>query len=91
MPTNLAVTSYGYCYYVLIVANLVRSGISETDDDVGTAFNFAEHLAYERYKHEVEDWRRSSTSGHLQSYGDRFHIASSMINRLKQPSYGLID
>ena len=51
MPTNLAVTSFGYCYYVLIVANLVRSGISETDDDVGTAFNFAEHLAYATYKY----------------------------------------
>ena len=92
MPTNLAVTSYGYCYYVLIVANLVRSGISETDDDVGAAFNFAEHLAYETYRHEEQGLDDEFDFGAFtESYGDRFHIASSMINRLKQPSYGLID
>ena len=39
MPTNMSVTSYGHCYYVLIVANLIRSGISESDDDVNAAFN----------------------------------------------------
>ena len=92
MPTNLAVTSYGYCYYVLIVANLVKSGISETDDDVGTAFNFAEHLAYETYRHEEQGLDDEfDFVAFTESYGDRFHIASSMINRLKQPSYGLID
>ena len=92
MPNNLAVTSYGYCYYVLIVANLVKSGISETDDDVGTAFNFAEHLAYERYKHEEQGLGEEFDFGvFTETYGHRFHIASSMINRLKQPSYGLID
>ena len=92
MPTNLAVTSYGYCYYVLIVANLVKSGISETDDDVGTAFNFAEHLAYETYRHEEQKLDDEfDFVAFTESYGDRFHIASSMINRLKQPSYGLID
>ena len=92
MPTNMSVTSYGYCYYVLIVANLIRSGISETDDDVGAAFNFAEHLAYKTYKHhkgELED--KLDFSAFTASYNANFYIASSIINRMKQPSYGLIN
>ena len=92
MPTNLAVTSYGYCYYVLIVANLVRSGISETDDDVGAAFNFAEHLAYETYRHEERELEGEFDFGAFtKSYRDKFYIATSIINRLKEPSYGLIN
>ena len=92
MPTNLSVTSYGYCYYVLIVANLVRSGISETDDDVGAAFNFAEHLAYERYRHDERELEEDfDFEGFANNYGEKFYIASSMVSRLKQPSYGLIN
>ena len=92
MPTNMSVTSYGYCYYVLIVANLIRSGISETDDDVGAAFNFAEHLAFETYRHqerELED--EFDFQAFAGSYNDKFYIATSIINRIKQPSYGLIN
>ena len=92
MPNNMSVTSYGYCYYVLIVANLVRSGISETDDDVGAAFNFAEHLAFETYRHgEQELEEELDFEAFAKSYRDKFYIASSIINRIKEPSYGLIN
>ena len=50
MPSNLSVTSYGHCYYVLIFASLVRAGISRTDDAINACFNFAEHLAYDIYR-----------------------------------------
>ena len=92
MPNNMSVTSYGYCYYVLIVANLVRSGISETDDDVGAAFNFAEHLAFETYRHEEQELEEElDFEAFNKSYTDKFYIALSIINRIKEPSYGLIN
>jgi hypothetical protein len=92
MPNNMSVTSYGYCYYVLIVANLVRSGISETDDDVGAAFNFAEQLAFETYRHEEQELEEElNFEAFANSYRDKFYIATSIINRIKEPSYGLIN
>lgn len=47
MPSNLSVTSYGHCYYVLIIAHLLKSGVSQSDDEINACFNFAEHLAFE--------------------------------------------
>ncbi len=91
MPTDMSITSYGHCYYVLIVANLIRSGISKTDDDVNACFNFAEHLAFEVYRHR----RQLSQSpfdftGFLTKYKDRFFIKESIVNRLRHRSYGFV-
>ena len=92
MPTNMSVTSYGHCYYVLIVANLIRSGISESDDDVNTAFNFAEHLAYDIYLQSKNTTDEPyDFEAFLAGYDRRFFIKVSIVNRLKQPSYGLIN
>ena len=48
MPTNLSITSYGHCYYVLIFASLVRAGVSQSDDSINTCFNLPNifHLAF---------------------------------------------
>ena len=92
MPTNMSITSYGHCYYVLIVGNLMRSGISETDDDVNACFNFAERLAFEIHQ------QRSQHSdvpfdfyAFLTKYRQLFIIKDSIVNRLKHPAYGLIN
>ena len=92
MPDNLSVTSYGYCYYALIVANLVQAGISHSDDSVGAAFNFAEHLAFEAYKHEEQELSAEFDFEAFEAnYNERFAIPSSIVNRLKHRHYGLID
>ena len=92
MPTNMSVTSYGYCYYVLIVANLIQSGISETDDDVGAAFNFAEHLAFQTYRHQEQQLEEAfDFQAFAANYNQKFYIASSIVNRIRQPSHGLIN
>ena len=91
MPTNMSITSYGHCYYVLIVANLIRSGISKTDDDVNACFNFAEHLAFEIYRHREQHADVGfDFNAFLAKYNKRFFINKSIVNRLNHPSYGLI-
>lgn len=37
MPENLSITSYGHCYQVLIISNLVKAGISRADNDIDTS------------------------------------------------------
>ena len=46
MPDNLSITSYGHCYHALIVARLIKAGISPEDNDINSCFNFAEQLAF---------------------------------------------
>ena len=92
MPSNMSITSYGYCYYVLIFASLARAGISKSDDAMNACFNFADHLAFETYQHRKQhpevpfDFQRF-----LKEYCERFLIATSIINRLKDKTYGIIN
>ena len=92
MPSNMSITSYGNCYQALIVANFVRSGISNTDDDVNTAFNFAEHLAYEVYLS-----RKGSRDENLdvdkfvELYNQKYFIPNSIVNRMRTGDYRIFD
>ena len=87
----MAITSYGHCYYILIVANLMRSGISKADDDVNACFNFAERLAFSIYQHrEARNGNAFDFAAFVEEYRGQFFIKDSIINRLKQPPYGLI-
>ena len=52
MPPDLTISSYGYCYHVLIIGYLVKSGISNADADIEPCLNFAERLAFEIFKSE---------------------------------------
>ena len=92
MPNNMAITSYGHCYHALIVASLIRAGISKADEEVSACFNLAEELAFETY---LDKLRKSNESfdfpRFLREYNKRFLIKSSTINRLKNRSFGIID
>ena len=91
MPANLSITSYGHCYQALIVANLVKAGISREDNDINASFNFAENLAFKIYQNS-----KSSTSTPLdlkefiEEYRVKFIISDSIVNRLKKEDYGII-
>ena len=92
MPSNLSVTSYGHCYYMLIVASLIRAGISKRDDEVGACFNFLEQLAYSRYAHLTECPNESFEFGkYVDQYREKFFINVGTINRLKHVTYGMIN
>ena len=92
MPAGLAITSYGHCYYALIVASLVRAGVSRQDSDINACFNFAEHLAFETYQRTS---RNEATpldfNDFVEQYRREYVISNAVINRLKHEEFGLID
>ena len=52
MPSNMRITSYGHCYYVMILANLIKAGIPRSDDAINACLHFAENLAFRIYQSE---------------------------------------
>ena len=92
MPRNLTVSSYGYCYYVVILAHLMKSGIQNSDADITPCFNFAEHLAFEIYKSGAADKRlgRERMASFEEEYRERFIISKSTLRRLSDIEYGIV-
>lgn len=92
MPNELAVTSYGHCYYVLILAHLQRSGISGADGQIDACFNFAEGLAFEIYKSKSANHRLESAQfdAFILEYRLKFVLPESTLNRVCDSNYGII-
>ena len=92
MPTGLSISSYGHCYQALIVAGLIRAGISRQDSDINACLNFAEHLARSLYLHrEAEQEEAFAFQSFVDSYGDQYHMPRSMVSRLTAPEFGLLN
>ena len=92
MPTNLSVTSYGHCYYVLILAHLVKSGISKSDDEINACLNFSEHLAFEIYDNgdDAHCIGQDSLEKFIEEYKRNYVIKNSTLNRLFHQYYGIV-
>ena len=92
MPRDLKISSYGHCYYVVILAHLLKSGISESDADITVCLNFAEHLAIEIHRGET----MQKALGHdgmtefVNSYRERFILPEGTLRRLLDPDYGIL-
>ena len=92
MPNNMTITSYGHCYYALIVASLITAGISKADDEVGACFNLAEQLSFKTYLHRSQNKGEAfDFAKFVEEYNEIFLIKSSTLNRLKHIDYGIID
>jgi len=92
MPAGMSITSYGHCYLVLIIANLIRSGIAREDDQLNACFNFAEHLAHAIYRSDEKGCNEPfEFKNFLAKYKKKFIIKDSIVNCLKRKPYGLID
>ena len=90
-PGNPPVTSFGHCYYVLIVSRLFYAGI-KSEDALNTCFNFLEALAYDQYVLASEgDQTQSTLDTFLARYQEHYIIQQSIINRLTHPELGIID
>ena len=92
MPDNLSITSYGHCYQVLIVARLIKAGISREDNDINACFNFAENLAFKIY----QDSKRQALTQldfdkFVEEYRRKFIISDSILSRLTKRDYGIIN
>lgn len=91
MPRDLSITSYGHCYYVFIIASLIRAGIAKSDDAVNSCFNFAEQLSLATFRASRENNQRQlDFRVFLTDYCDRYIIKKSILNRMMHKDYGLI-
>ena len=90
-PGSMPITSFGHCYYALIVSRLVHAGIG-SDDAMNTCFNFLEEIAYATY---VRKNCGSEDQGDLENfvarYRKHFIIQDAILNRLSHPEFGVID
>ncbi len=93
MPDNLSISSYGHCYHALIVANLIKAGISRSDNDINVCFNFSEQLAYRLYLHHRAPNRgdgKFDFASFVREYEDIYVIPKSILSRLQHDRYGLL-
>ena len=74
---------------MLIVTNLVKAGIPTTDDGIGTAFNFAEHIAFELFQCRRDD-KPFDFRSFVSDYKRRFIIPDAILSRLQHPDYGIV-
>ena len=92
MPHDLKISSYGHCYYVVILAHLVKSGISRSDADLGSCLNFAEHLAF--HIHGVGNTQRAlgleGMAEFVNSYRKRFILPQATLRSLSAMNYGIV-
>ena len=92
MPNDLSITSYGHCYYVLIIAHLFKSGIAKSDDEINACLNFAENLAFKIYCKGSGGHRIGSelVDELKKEYKRKFIIKESTLNRLFNSDYGIV-
>ena len=93
MPNDLAISSYGHCYYVLIIAHFAKSGIARTDDEINSCLNFAEQLAYKIFTespstHTIDN---ATFDKFKADYGKTFlPVKTSTFQRILHPDYGIV-
>jgi TIR domain-containing protein len=92
MPRDLKITSYGHCYYALIIAHLIKSGIDPTDENINPCFNFARNLAYRIYLGQSKEQTISASeyADFLVKYNEKYIIRQSLVNKLFS-STGILD
>ena len=91
MPDDLSITSYGYCYQVLIVATLRKAGIPLEDYAINTCYNFAERLAFKIYQNtKSHGATQLDFNEFVAEYREDFIISDSILNRLIEDDYGII-
>lgn len=92
MPGNLAITSHGHCYHALIIAHLLKAGISRSDDEIDSCLNFSEHLAYEIHCGGGESISigLDAFEGFVEEYKKTYLLKDSTLNRLCDQEYGIV-
>ena len=93
VPSNISITAYGHCYYVLIISSLVKAGIGPRDKDIETCLNFARHLAfaiYEGKKIKETEFSGKDFGRFVKKYQEKYMIPEHIINRMKHKEYGIL-
>ena len=92
MPSDLSITSYGHCYHVLIVSHLQKAGVSHSDDQLDSCFNFGAHLAFEIFSCNSAQFSlgRLRFDEFVERYGAKFVITESTLQKICDVSYGIV-
>ena len=92
MPTNMLITSHGYCYQVMIIAHLIKAGISRSDDEIDSCFNFAEHFAFAIHQAEVGGGGigLGAFETFVGEYRTTYLLKQSTLSRLCDGEYGIV-
>ncbi len=94
MPKDFNITSYGHCYYALILARLIKSGIARSDDSLNVCLQFSERLAYAKYRSESIDGNKFAEKEFkvfIEKYRETFVLPDYIFNRMQGGEYGLFD
>ena len=92
MPKNLPISSYGHCYYILILSYLAKSGISRSDDEINACLNFLENMAFKIYLSDSQERCMGSKTlkAFIVEYKMDYIIKDSTLNRMSGKDYGVI-
>ena len=94
MPKDFNITSYGHCYYALILARLIKSGIARSDDSLNVCLQFSERLAYAKYWAESingEKFTKQEFESFVLRYRKTYVLPDSILNRMQGGEYGIFD
>lgn len=85
---DMKITSYGHCYYALILNYLVKNGITE-NDSIDTSLNFLSELSYSIYSAK-ESYTKQHYNNFKKKYKDEFIIQDSILKRLENGDYPIL-
>ena len=93
MPTNLSVTAYGHCHYMMILAHLLNAGLDKEDSEIDACLNVAAEFAFYLFRSGC-GWSGELTGTEMEAfleyYRGKYHLVDSTLRRLRHPQYGLI-
>ena len=92
MKKDLSITSYGHCYFVLIMAHLAKSGIPMDGGEIDACMNFAECLAFEIYSNNSgEQCIGSDALGRfVEGYKKKYLLRDSTLSRMLHKNFGIV-
>ena len=92
MPNDLSISSYGHCYYILILSYLAKSGISRSDDEINACLNFLENMAFKIYISNAKErfLGFESLADFIVDYKKDYLIRDSTLSRISGKDYGII-
>ena len=93
MPRDLKITAYGHCYYIWIIARLIKSGVPNQNDEINACMNFAEYIAFEIYQRKILrkiKFSEGEFTDCICTYRKSFIIQDSLLHRLTNSEYGIL-
>lgn len=84
MPRDMTITSHGHCYYIFVVARLMKAGIPETDEAINVCLNFAERLAFTIYRDGAErrEYSRATLGQFIADYKKEYVLPDYIQHRM---------